>query len=199
MTEFNLRQLVREVLAASTMADPGDLADEVSRRIGDEDLRSALDQALRTFVREEITRQRMRRTPAEELASLQLAQVTTSTSARPVVLLERPSATPSMRLPAAAPKPAPARSAKVAGIREWWRAELKNPIHVGEKQWLPLGDCGFDELMFAAAERRDMAERNAARAKSFTRLAEAVRAAGVERVRDLPVNALSAHFGGAAA
>lgn len=198
MTDFNLRRLVREVMATSTMSDPGDLAVEVSRRIDPDDCRAALDQALRQYVREEITRMRMRHVPVAEPYRPSPTLAPVIPPARSTMTLTE--AQPAVARPVKLPAPVlPVRSAKVAGIRDWWTRELRNPIHVGGKQWVRLGDCTFDDLMFAAAERRDLAERNAARAESFGKLAEAVKAAGVGRVRDLPTDVLSAHFAGAAA
>lgn len=49
--DFNLRHLVRDVLATSTLADPGDVADEVLRQIPEQSTRAALEQALRHYVR----------------------------------------------------------------------------------------------------------------------------------------------------
>lgn len=54
-TDFNLRALVREVLDASTLTDPGLVAAEVDRRINSRECRTALRQALRTFVRQVMT------------------------------------------------------------------------------------------------------------------------------------------------
>lgn len=189
MTEFNLRHLVRDVMASTTMADPSDIADEVSRRIGDADLRIALNQAMRGFVREEITRQRPRSIEDHVApnAPQHLAAVPPTETHEPPV-----------HRAIKAPQP-PTRSAKVAGIRDWWSTELRKPYHVGEKRWLALGDCGFDDLMYAAAERRDHAQRNASRATALTQLAGAVAAAGVARVRDLPADTLRTHLGGVAA
>lgn len=57
--EFNLRALVRDVLESSTLADPTDVANEVMRRIPKSSQRAALVQALRAFVRQVISEQRM--------------------------------------------------------------------------------------------------------------------------------------------
>lgn len=52
MTDFSLRHLVRDVLATSTSTDLGDLAAEVLRRIPVRCNRTALEQALRQYVRQ---------------------------------------------------------------------------------------------------------------------------------------------------
>ncbi|MFJ4847569.1 hypothetical protein [Streptomyces sp. NPDC088733] len=164
MSDFNLRQIVRDVLAASTMADPRDLAAEVYGRIPPDDYGTALAQCLPDVVREQIRQSR---------------NLTTAPMAE----------TPGGRA-------APARSAKVSGIRAMWAQRLRERIHIGPaaSDWRLLGDCGFDELMFAAAERRELAVRNAAKAEEYQELAEALRTAGVGRVRDLPAETLRAKF-----
>jgi hypothetical protein len=62
--DFMLRHVVRDVLGATTLVDPGLIAAEVDRRIADDDCRLALRQALRMFVRQVITEDRMRHTIA---------------------------------------------------------------------------------------------------------------------------------------
>lgn len=84
-----------------------------------------------------------------------------------------------------------ARSAKVAAIRATWQSALRDRIHVGDGKWLLLGACGYGELMFAAAERRQNAERSLAKAEQFTVLAEQLRAHGAATVADLPTSALA--------
>lgn len=167
MSEFNLRQHVRAVLASSTMADPRDLAAEAFARIPAEDYGAALRQCLADVVREEIRLSRNQR--------------------HDTVMAERPG--PRGNVTRTRP---PVRSAKVAGIRAMWQARLRERIHTGpaSTDWRLLGDCTFAELMFAAEERRTIALRNEAKAAEYEELAEAVRAAGVERVRDLPADVL---------
>lgn len=183
MDDFNLRRLVREVLGSTTMTDPTAIAVEVDRRIGDEDCRAALRQALRSLVRLEITRVRKDGDvppPEPEVVS----------NVTPIVSGGVPVPTQAAR---------PKGSAKVAAIREMGAAKLRELMHVGEGEWRRLGDCSFADLMFAAAERHELASRNTARAVWFEELAEAVRAAGVERVRDLPTEVLRARLGDVAA
>jgi hypothetical protein len=167
VSDFNLRQVVRDVLAGSVMADPRQLAAEVFARVPVEEYGAALAQCLPDLVREEIRDSRNR--TVEPMA-------------------EQPTGRP-------------ARSAKVAGIRDWWQTKLRERVHVGPapSDWLLLGDCSFDDLMFAAEERRTIAARNSAKAAEFAALAEAVRDAGVTRVRDLPKDTLQARLEGEAA
>jgi hypothetical protein len=162
MPEFSLRSHVREVLANSTQADPRAIAAEAFDGIDPNEYGPALLQCLPDVVREEIRHSR------------NLAPVGT--------MQERPRAVGDSLTPRKA------RSSKVASIREMWQEKLRERIHTGPSSadWRMLGDCSFDELMFAAAERRELAARNEAKATEYEELAEMVRTAGVGRVRDLP-------------
>lgn len=167
MEAFNLRHLIRDVLTSSLLADPRDLAAEVFQRIPAEEHAAVLRQCLNDVVREEIRLSRNHTPPA--------------------VMAERPGPRGNI----GRQRPA-SRSAKVAGIRAMWQEKLRERIHTGpgSTDWRLLGDCSFEELMFAAGERRTIALRNEAKAAEYAELAEAVRAAGVARVRDLPAEVL---------
>lgn len=80
----------------------------------------------------------------------------------------------------------PGRSAKVAGIAAMHAAALRVLVHVGQGANKQLGDCTYEDLMFAAEERREHARRNAAKADQFEALAGRLRVNGVGRVADLP-------------
>lgn len=58
--DFNLRALIRETGRSSLVADPGLIADDVFRRIPARNRDTALRQALRQFVRQVLTEDRMR-------------------------------------------------------------------------------------------------------------------------------------------
>lgn len=83
-----------------------------------------------------------------------------------------------------------ARSAKVAGIRDRHAAWLRDLIHVdgGHK---PLGECTYEDLMFAAEERRVKARQNATQADRFEEIAKLLQAHSVETVAELPTSVLS--------
>lgn len=83
-----------------------------------------------------------------------------------------------------------ARSAKVANARGWWQRLCDSSVHIGEGRWLRLGDCGSQELGFAAAERRELAAKNIAAAAYYERLQELLAAHGVETVESLPPSAV---------
>lgn len=63
MSDFVLRSLVTEILKASTITDPGLIADEVYKRIAARERPDALKQALRQFVRQVISEQRSAHAP----------------------------------------------------------------------------------------------------------------------------------------
>lgn len=86
----------------------------------------------------------------------------------------------------------PKSSRKVSSIREAWRRVLRDRINVGPEpgDWKFLGDCGADDLTYAAAIREEHARRNAARAEQYRRVAELLDEHGVPFVKDLPDHVL---------
>jgi hypothetical protein len=92
---------------------------------------------------------------------------------------------PSMLVPDAS---TPNKSWKVQGVRDAWQRALRDLYHVGPdaSDWKRLADCTRDDLLFAAAERREHAARTLAKAEQLDRLAALVAEHGVERVADLP-------------
>lgn len=200
MTDFNLRHVVREVLAASTMNDPHALAGEVLRRIPRGDYKAALQQCLANMVREEIRSHRnggFLSAPPQQSAPPRLTLHAGSDA--PEVMSEHPGSGP-MASVGRAPARKPVRSAKVAAIRASGPKWLADRLYTSAdpREWKRVGDCSFTDLMFAATQRRDQAARTSAAAERLESLAELVRAHGVERVRDLPASVL-AEVGGAAA
>lgn len=75
-------------------------------------------------------------------------------------------------------------------MREVLARRLRESVHVGGGAWKFLGDCTFDDLLAAAAERKRQASENIARAKVFEARAKAVRAAGVTTFQQLPTETL---------
>lgn len=205
MSDFSLRQLVRDVLASSTLADPHALATEVLRRIDDGDLRNALGQVLASMVREEIRASRNGGIPVLATGALRPNArqdgPRLTLHSQPQVMAEQPGGIPRPVVKAApAPSVRPARSAKVAAIRASAPKWLSDRLNTGAdpSEWKRIGDCSFSDLMFAAGQRRDQAARTSAKAEHLERLAELLRVHGVDRVRDLP-ESLLAEVGGAAA
>lgn len=198
MTDFNLRHLVRTVLAESTMSDPHSLAAEVSRRIDDGDLRTALKQCLANVVREEIRSARNGGLPVLP-SPVRSDGPRLTLHTQPQVMTEQPGGVP-RPVVKATPVRRPGRSAKVAAIRESGPKWLRDRLNTGSdpREWKRVGDCTFSDLMFAVGQRREQAARTSAAAERLEALAELVRVHGVERVRDLPESVL-ASVGGAAA
>lgn len=182
MTDFNLRQLVREVLSTSLMPDPRDVATEVLRRISDDDLRVALAQCLSDVVREQIRASRN----SGGIPPLPPSPV-------------EPPVTPAIRLvepPASAITKAPVsqvhRSSKVASYRALGQKWLRERMYVSgdPREWKFMGDCGFADLMFAASQRREQAAQTNAAADRYEQLAALLRVHGVALVKELPADVL---------
>lgn len=74
-------------------------------------------------------------------------------------------------------------------IREHYARFMKNPLR-GVDGWKALGDCTFDDLMYAAQVRRHQAELNLGEAKRFEKLAEMLTIKGIKTVDQLGVDEL---------
>lgn len=85
----------------------------------------------------------------------------------------------------------PARSAKVAGIAAMHAAALRALVHVGGGTNKHLGDCTYEDLMFAARERREHARRNAAKADKYEELASKLQSLRLTTVAELAPTDLS--------
>lgn len=163
MSSFNARALVRDVLHTSTLADPGDVAEEVFKRIPEEDHAEALRQLLRLFVRQVISEERISHGPA--------APVTSTVNS--------------------------GRSRKVRAIREDWQRRLDDRLH-GQSEWKLLRDCTYEDLTAAAAERRDLAARNEAWARTYDEWARLLTEHDVKTFGELPAAVLQDTLGAAA-
>ena len=80
-----------------------------------------------------------------------------------------------------------AHSSATKAIREWWLDKVE--VHVSDGGYLKIGECTFDDLMFAAQERRNRALDMANAAERFETVAKAVKDAGVATVAELPQKA----------
>lgn len=93
--------------------------------------------------------------------------------------------------------PASARSAKVAAYREYgerWRRHLRDVVHVGNAVHVSLGQCTYDDLMYAARERQGLAAANAAAAARYEALAALLKQHDAKHVADLPASVLRGLF-----
>lgn len=98
-----------------------------------------------------------------------------------------------------APTPIQAnRSAKVAAIRDGWQRRLRDRVHVGDGTWKFLADCGYDDLVAAASERRVLADRNQAWAHTYESWARLLTEHDVATFAELPMETQASALGRAA-
>lgn len=174
--DFTLRTLVREVLSDSAEADPGAVADKVLASIPREHLVAALAQALRPYVRQVISEERIAHSFTSHL----------------------PATSTPFREPSGAGAPTQPRapgSWKVQAIRDNWQKHLAARIHVGDGRWKFLRDCRYEDLVAAAEERRALAEKNQAWARQYDAWARLLTDHGVEMFGELPVETLMKTLG----
>jgi hypothetical protein len=171
---FNLRALIREVCESSTIADPATLAKEVSRRIGRNQQREALEQALPVLVQHVISRSRGGFTDTPSGHRAIGAQTSRAAGGQP--------------------------SRKVAAIRETWRRMLRDRVAVGPDRgdWKFLGDCTDDDLAYAEQIRRDHARANTAAADRLVTLRGLLAEHGAATVAELPDGVLADNLAAAA-
>lgn len=158
---FDLKHLVDEVLAESLgVRQTGDLADKVLDQVPRSEMRAALRETLPMYIRSRIALSRNLPTP-------------------------EPSADPYVDTkPRQASVRNSARSQAMKAIREWWLDRVE--VHVSGGGYLKLGECTFEDLMFAVEERRTRALDMVKAADRFEIVAKAVKDAGVATVADLP-------------
>lgn len=156
---FDLRDAVLDVLDNSSLADPGEIAEKVLHAIPTENLRAALAETLRAYVREVIRQQRNELPGGHQSNDAQADDVVGATR--------------------------PARSWKRDGVREGWRKHLRDRYHVGAR-WVVLADMTPADLRVAAAERAAIAEANRVKAEQLTGWAVLVEKHRVARFADLP-------------
>lgn len=171
MTDFDLRQLVRDAAAQTSETDPQHLAATVLTAIDPEHQAAALAACLPSFVTLVLGQMRMD-------ARRPLPQPAPAASAADVVPVRS------------------GRSSKVAAIRgEMWRRRLRENIWVGaeERGRKFLADCTVGDLDAAIGLRRTLAARNLATADEYAALRSALAADGKAKVvADLPAATLAA-------
>ena len=172
---FNLNALIREVIDTSTLVDPDSLAKEVGKRIGRNQERDALQQALPALVMTALSRGRHLTSSGGHTRSATHHGIAAGRSSN-----------------------GSARSSKVAGIREAWRKMLQEPIAVGGNHWKRLAECNAEDLTYAEDLRRAHAARTVAAADKLANLRELLRQHGVATVGELPDQTLGHALGEAA-
>jgi hypothetical protein len=176
MTEEELRQysIVTEVRRAVRETDETD-AHEIGRKVAEnvpaENLRTALAIACAYLVKVQFARERMThlRTPTPDSELDALARQREAGIAHSA---ESP------------------RIKRQQALAERWRETLRLRVHIGNGQRRMLGALTYENLMYAAAERQQIAAQNTANAMLYARLADAVRMAKVTHVQDLPESVL---------
>jgi hypothetical protein len=168
MNDFNLHKIALAVIRDHSSADPGDLAEALLAAVPAERYKDALRCTLRGYVRGVL----------HEVRSGEPHHPTTDPTNEQTTPRKRPSG----------------RSWKVDAIRSGWRAYR---LHV-EQGWKFLPNCTYDDLMTAAAERRDIAKANEHEAERYERLAALVQRHG-ETVADAPEAEVTAILDGRAA
>lgn len=91
----------------------------------------------------------------------------------------------------AAPKNQSGGSWWVEGIRKAHQEKLRDLFHVGSGNWKRLAEMTYQDLIFAAEERRDNAKRSLAHADKLDTYAATVRRFGVDTFGDLPESELT--------
>lgn len=161
---FNLTQLIRQVLDETDLAEPTAIAEKVAAMVPPKHRLAALQQALPTFVRVTVTRNRG---PMAQAAARQTGRTQSARSAKVAAIRQA----------------APA-----------WKRALRERIHVGRGRWELLGKCSYDELMFAVTERRHIAAQVNGAADRYEKVAVAVSEYGVSTPEDLPESVLAELF-----
>ncbi|WP_280393128.1 hypothetical protein [Nocardia wallacei] len=182
--------LIKQTLADTPeMTDPREIAECVARQIPEEMRLQLLANALVSQVRDAM---RGRRNSAIEnvIASRPLppSQPRPVFGATPRPALSAPTSIQAERVTS---QP---RSRKVEQIRDWWAEMLASRVHVGSSRWMPLGDCGIEELKFAEQERRNQAQETLKRANTFLRLRMLLDKHEVDTVSQLPSEAVRAEL-----
>lgn len=182
MTDFDLRQHIRTILAETTEENLEILADLIFDRTPHKNTRDAYRQALSDAVRREIgsvPRARMIRDDlnieqdTDTTGEGQTRIATQSTLGLPGGQNLKTSRATMFRL---------AMALRRAGFRE--------SIWIGDGVYRPLMECTTDQLEFAAAESDSQANANFAAARRYRLLKKLLEQHGVEKVADLPIEAV---------
>jgi hypothetical protein len=171
MSDFNLRSVVRQVARNSTLRDPRQLADEVLRRIPQEELLNVLRDALLPLVREVVSADRPHG-----------VHTTGPGRSQKHSAIGQPSA----------------GSWKVGAIRDGWQEHLRARYSTEGGVYKFLGECTYEDLQFIAGRLDHQAETYRSKAAGMRVLASMLTDHEVATVRDLPAERLMVALGAAA-
>lgn len=165
----NLSDKVREVAGSHQLHDPREITEALLKLLSPEDKERALRQALLPYVRNVLNNQQRQafnavRNHGQETQAKPKAQQ----KAQPKAGTRRPS-----------------RSAKVAGIRDWWVEAMKSSVSI-EGTWKSFGDCSPKDIRWMADSRHELAQANKSQAVQYEELAELMEEHGVSKVEELP-------------
>jgi hypothetical protein len=168
VSDFNLRALVRDVCATSTIPDPTMLAKEVNRRIRKADRDTALGQCLQIFVQHYVSLNR--NSPSQSTGDPHMSTAGGSTSRKVTGIRD--------------------------AWRRMLNDRIAVGSDPGA--WKFLRDCTVTDLDYAASIREEHARRNADSAKRLRDLAELLTEHGATTVGALPESVLGPALGNAA-
>jgi hypothetical protein len=164
--QFDLRETIRAVAAETGLVDPGQIADVVLERFTRAETAAALRITLSNYVR------------------LTLSASTSALTSDP------PDAT-EYALPSGPARPGINRNTRADVIRAQFAKFRAESIYVGS-EWKRIGACTPDDLRIVAKRRVEQAADLQAEAERWARLADAMSAAEVPTVDDLPDDVLRA-------
>lgn len=163
-----LADMIAEALADGG-ADPDAVAADVVAR-------------MTPFEREQVVRDIARKHAQKALTKHSVVH----TVPRPTVVPDLPVEQHEPPSPPVRPVPLrPVRSAKVAGIRDWWQTFVTEPVTIAGKR-KTMGECTTADLLVLARYDREYASRAAARADKLDVLAKRMKDTGAHTVRELP-------------
>lgn len=184
MSDFCLRQLIREVLTTSEDTEPSVIWLEVRSRMGNGDFREACDQFGPEAVRQEIGRDRRRADAGHQAAEAPSHVVPEPRRKEKTVTYQDTHGGTCV-------------SPQVAALRELSQAPYSNELRerwFGHEGWVFFGDFTVDDCRFAADLRRKQAQRNEAEAAKLDHWAQLLLKHRVSRIADLPASVLAAQF-----
>lgn len=161
-----IRKIFNEVLEETDLTDPHSIADEMERRITPEDKDQILHETVHQYAVNSVSDSR-KGVPPELLEGMAPPQVRAPAKLTPVH-----------------PRPTAVRSAKVAGVRDWWTSFVNERVQVNGEYKL-MGACTVPDIEIMVLDRRDRAARLSAHADKFEALAAQMRATGAVTVKDL--------------